>query len=65
LAGVAVKWTGVPAQEGFCDALIVTLTGRFGLTVIVMEFEVAGLLEIQAVNEEVRMQLTTSPLFGA
>jgi hypothetical protein len=44
LVGVAVKVTEVPAQiapEG--TAAILTLAGRFGLTVIVIVFDVAGL----------------------
>lgn len=44
LVGVAVKVTEVPVQmvvPGF--AAILTLTGLFGFTVIVSEFEVAGL----------------------
>jgi hypothetical protein len=42
--GVAVKVTEVPAQiapEG--TAAMLTLAGRFGLTVIVIVFDVAGL----------------------
>jgi hypothetical protein len=34
--------TEMPEQTGFADAMIVILTGRFGLTVIVIWFEVAG-----------------------
>ena len=40
--GVAVNVTDVPEQTGFADGAIETLTGRFGLTVIVIEFDVAG-----------------------
>ena len=40
--GVAVNITEVPAQTGFTDAAIDTLTGRIGLTVIVIGFDVAG-----------------------
>ena len=56
--GVAVNVTDVPAQTGFADGETETLTGRFGLTIIVIVFEVAGLFEIQTVIEEVRMHLT-------
>jgi len=38
------------------DALTVTVTGRLGFTVIVIELEVAGLLEVQSVLEEVSTQ---------
>jgi hypothetical protein len=43
LVGVAVKVTEVPEHTGLADAEIETLTGRFGLTVIEIVFEVAGL----------------------
>ena len=44
LVGVAVKVTEVPAQMVVPGlAAMLTLTGRFGLTVIVRVFEVAGL----------------------
>jgi hypothetical protein len=61
--GVAVNVTEVPAQTGFNDAAIDTLTGRFGLTVIVIEFEVAG-LPVAHVAFEVSRQVTTSVLDG-
>ena len=35
--------TGVPAQTGFADGATVTLTGRFGFTVMITVLEVAGL----------------------
>ena len=50
--------TEVPAQTGFAVGVTETLTGKFGLTTIVIVFEVAGLFEIQTVIEEVRMHLT-------
>ena len=59
-----MKVTGRPSQNGFCDAPIETLTGRIGFTVIVMALDVAGLLLRQVVSEEVRTQVTTSPLTG-
>jgi hypothetical protein len=60
---VAVNVTDVPAQTGFNEAAIDTLTGRFGLTVIVIEFEVAG-LPVAHVAFEVRRQVTTSVFDG-
>jgi len=62
LIGVAVKVTLVPEQmvvPGF--AAMVTLTGRFGFTVMVMEFEVAG-LPVAQVALEVSWQVTISPV---
>ena len=64
MVGVAEKVTEVPLQTGLLDGEIETLTGRFGLTTIVIIFDVAGLLEIQTVIEEVRTQVTWSPLTG-
>ena len=61
--GVAVKVTEVPAQTGFADAAMVTLTGSFGLTVMVIVFEVAG-LPVAQVALEVSTQVITSPLTG-
>ena len=51
LEGVAVKDTTVPSQTGFADAVMDTLTGKFGLTVMVIEFDVAGLPEVQVALE--------------
>jgi hypothetical protein len=62
--GVAVKVTEFPAQTGFWDGATRTLTGRFGLTIIVIPLEVAGLFEMQAVIEEVSTQVTISPFTG-
>ena len=62
MIGVAVKVTLVPEQmvvPGF--AAMVTLTGRFGFTVMVMEFEVAG-LPVAQVALEVSWQVTISPV---
>jgi len=61
--GAAVKVTDVPEQTGFAEAEIETLTGRLELTVMVMEFEVAG-LPVAHVAFEVRTQVTTSPSAG-
>lgn len=61
MTGVAVKVTLDPAQDGFEDAAIDTLTGRLALTVMVTAFEVAGLPETQLAFE-VMEQVTISPL---
>ena len=63
MVGVAVKVTEVPAQTGFADGAIITLTGRFGLTVMVIVFEVAG-LPVAQVALEVNAQMIISPLTG-
>jgi hypothetical protein len=42
----------------------VMLTGRFGFTVMVMAFDVAGLFEVQTVFEELSTQLTISLFAG-
>ena len=64
MVGVAVKVTDVPAQIGFAEAAIDTLTGRFGLTVIVTSLDVAG-LPVAQVAFEVSIQVTLSPLTRA
>jgi hypothetical protein len=48
---------------GFDEGEMETLTGRIGLTVIVNEFEVAGLPEGQ-IALEVNTQITRSPLIS-
>ena len=58
-----MKVTEVPAQTGFAEGAIITLTGRFGLTVIVIVFDVAG-LPVAQVALEVSTQVITSPLTG-
>ena len=50
--------TVVPAQTGFAEGEMETFTGRLALMIIIIVFEVAGLLDMQTVTEEVRMQLT-------
>jgi hypothetical protein len=63
--GAAVKVTFVPwhtALGGLADML--TLTASTGFTVIVMMFEVAGLLLRQPLALDVMTQLTASPLFS-
>ena len=59
----AVKVTEFPGQNGFEDAEILIPAGRFALTIIVIEFDVAGLPIGQAIFD-VRTQETTSPLLG-
>ena len=62
LVGVAVNVTEAPLQivlPGF--AAMLTLTGKFGLTVIVIVFDVAGLPVIHAVALDVSTTLITSP----
>ena len=62
--GVAVKVTGFPEQNGLDDAAMETDTGRAGLTVKVIMFDMAGLLAMHRVFEEVTMQDTWSPDAG-
>ena len=64
MTGAAVKVTDVPAQtapEGI--AVMLTLTGRFGLTVILIAFEVAG-LPVAHVAFDMRIQVMMSPFAG-
>ena len=61
--GVEVKVTEVPAQTGFTDGVIVTLTGKFGLTVMVTVFDTAG-LPVAQVALELKIQVTRSPFAG-
>ena len=49
---------------GFWLEAIVILTGSKGFTTIVIELEVVGLLEMQAVIEDVSTQVTTSLFTG-
>ena len=63
MVGVAVKVTEVPAQTGFADAAMETLTGRFGLTVMVIVFDVAG-LPVAQVALEVKTQVIASAFNG-
>ena len=55
--------TEVPLQTGLLDGEIETLTGRFGLTLIVTEFEVAG-LPVAQVALEVKRQVMASEFNG-
>ena len=60
LVGVAVNVTLVPEQIVVAVAEILMLTGRFGFTVMVMVFEVAG-LPVAQVALEVITQVTVLP----
>ena len=60
LVGTAVKVTLVPEQIVVKLAEITTLTGRFGFTVIVMVFDVAG-FPVAQVALDVKTQVTKSP----
>ena len=62
MVGIAVNITFVPAQIVFPGlAVILTLAGRFGLTVIAMAFDVAG-LPVAHVAFDVITQVTLFPL---
>jgi hypothetical protein len=61
--GVAVKVTEVPEHTGLAEASIDTLTGKFGFTVMVTVFEVAG-LPVGQVALDVRLQETASLFTG-
>ena len=63
LFGVAVKVTELPAQKGFEDDIMDTVTGRLGLTVIVTGAEAAGLFTAH-VAFELTVQVTPSPFKG-
>lgn len=56
-----MKVTLVPEQIVVAEAAMLTLAGRFGLTVMVTEFEVAGLPDTQDAFEVIT-QLTISLL---
>ncbi len=59
MVGVAVKLTDVPEQIVVVDELTDTLAAKFGLTVMVMLFELAG-DPVAQVAFEVITALTTS-----
>ena len=61
--GVALNVTAVPGQNGFAEAAMVTPAGRVELTIMAMEFDVAGLPIGQEIFE-FNSQNTTSPLLG-
>jgi hypothetical protein len=58
-----VKITIVPSQTGFADPVIETLTGSPVPAIMVIEFDVAGLLQMQAWFD-VTSHLITSPFAG-
>lgn len=60
MVGVAVNVTTVPAQIGLLEAAMLTDAVRIGLTVIVTEFDVAG-LPVAQVALDVSTQRITSP----
>ena len=60
---MAVKVTELPEHTGFAEAPIVTLTGRFGFTVMVTMLEVAG-FPVAQVALDVRTQVTASLFTG-
>ena len=64
MVGVAVNVTLAPAQIVLSASLdaILTLTGKFALTVVVMLLDVAGEPVKQGLAFEVITTLTTSPL---
>ena len=55
--------TDVPAQTGFAEGEMETLTGNNGVTVIVTVLDVAG-LPVGQTTLEVSMHVTTSLLTG-
>jgi hypothetical protein len=61
---VAVNVTELPVHTDVLDAEIDTLTGRLGLTFIVIAFDVAGLPDGQVILD-VSTQVTTSLSAGA
>ena len=60
LLDVAANVAVLPSQTGLFVVEIEIITGKSGYTDMMISFEVAGLLEIQTVSEEVRMQQTVS-----
>ena len=60
---MAVNVTIVPAHTGLAEAVIVTLTGNTGFTVIVMVLELAG-LPVGHMALEVKEHLMVLPFDG-
>ena len=58
-----MKVTDVPVHTGFVPVAAETLTGRFGFTVMVTVFELAG-EPVAHVALEVNIQVTASVLLG-
>jgi dipeptide/tripeptide permease len=61
LVGVAVNVTLVPAQMVVALAAMLTLTGKFGFTVMVIVLDVAG-LPVPQVAVDVNTHVTVFPL---
>jgi hypothetical protein len=57
--GVALKTTPEPEQIVVAEAAMLTLAGNKGLTVMVIEFEVAGLPETQMALEVITQVITS------
>lgn len=57
--------TEVPAQIGFTDAPMFRLAGKFGLTVIVIALDIAGLPVKHGEALDVNSQVTMSPFVNA
>ena len=53
----------MPEHTGLAEAVMLMLTARFGLTVMVITFDVAG-LPVAQVALEFRTQVTMSPFSG-
>jgi hypothetical protein len=51
LTGIAVYVTPVPAQTGLAEAVIITLTGSNGLTVILLTLDTAGFIVGQVAED--------------
>ena len=64
MTGDAVKVTDVPEHTGLAETAIVTLTGRIGLTTIVIALDVAGLPVAHGVALDVRTQVIMSLFIG-
>ena len=60
MVGVAVKVTFIPEHMVVADAEILMLTGKFGFTVMVIVFDVAG-LPVAQVAFDVITQVTVLP----
>jgi len=63
LTGVAVNVTDVPGQTGLDEAVMETLTGINGFTVMMIVFDVAG-EPVAQVSFEVSVQITWSLFNG-
>jgi hypothetical protein len=62
--GDAVNVTAVPEQTGFAELPIKMLTGKFGLTIMLMLFDVAGFPIAHELMLDISAQLTTSLFAG-